>query len=325
MSDSEDLLSPARAAAPKRSTSISAGTSRAGGLNIDKLLRDNKKRKENIAKGEEAAAEIERRNGEREREKEEQAAAAAAAAAAPRTPSGGGGGGKSDERAARLFTKPPRVPAPPRFEAGGSAAWEDGVAAGEVAAGEEMLRRLEGRAPSDPEAEELLLGGWIGSRFGRRAEPTGAADGGGGAAASAELLRWLFFTTCFDADADRCAAASTALGSLLQCAAPRWVPSPDDVASALVLWGADPDALGGGGLEEGAEALLGGAGGAGEASEADLRLNLLALLDALPFATPHWRTQLLSSQDWALALLWRLLVEPHAAPALPALRTPSAR
>ena len=272
MSDSEDLLSPARAAAPKRSTSISAGTSRAGGLNIDKLLRDNKKarsasascspapalstpapslrpqRKENIAKGEEAAAEIERRNGEREREKEEQAAAAAAAAAAPRTPSGGGGGGKSDERAARLFTKPPRVPAPPRFEAGGSAAWEDGVAAGEVAAGEEMLRRLEGRAPSDPEAEELLLGGWIGSRFGRRAEPTGAADGGG-AAASAELLRWLFFTTCFDADADRCAAASTALGSLLQCAAPRWVPSPDDVASALVLWGADPDALGGGGLE----------------------------------------------------------------------------
>jgi hypothetical protein len=329
-SDSDALLDPAILAAAAKRRKATPAPAAKDVLDLDKLLKANKKRQANMAKSDAAAADLRAREERLANEKAAQEAALTAPAAAASTSESEDGSPSADVdkdetaglRATRLFTQAPRVPRVRALKL-------------EEEGGGPLLRRLVGRTSAYPEVDALLHRGWVEATF------ASTSGGAGRPPAPPALLSWLLEVACFDPEPDTSASAARALGSLIRAIGtggaadagtptgaralptlgllPPGVPPPDAFATALVLYGADAEALAG----DASPRLLAAAAdqietaGQSDPPPTDLRRNLLNVLEILPACAAHWRETLGSEEvGRAVRWLWRMLIEPHAAPAL---------
>ena len=162
-------------------------------------------------------------------------------------------------------------------------------------------------------ALQLVEGGWLEAHFAH------------GQPCPAEVLRWLFLLVSYHPRAAAAASAARALGALLDGSAqPSWVPSPAHFLRVLSNFGADLAVLGEPALgdEQGVLPDDMAAPGAGEDVDeaggrplSDVRHNLLHLLELPASCARHWRALPAPAQLAAARWLWRLMLEPLAAPA----------
>ena len=339
-SDSDADLDPKiKAAALKRAKDLLAAAPKAV-FSLDQLLQTSKKRQANIAKSEAASAELKAREERLASEQAELATAALAAAAAQPAsgPAEDAPPGDVDVceaaglRAACLFTHTVRLLPLRAFkllEAGG----------------DPLLTQLNGRVSSDPQVVRML-NDWMQS-YALAAVSRQRPEGGKLPDAPASLLAWLFHVACTEANADVSASAARALATVIRggpdpsggdpttadgagalppavASAAAWVPPPAAFAAAFVLYGADVETLVGAGdavarVTQASTEYLGGDGAdaGGAAVSPDFRRNIPILLELVPACAPHWRATLGGAElTGCVRWLWRLLIEPHAAPAL---------
>jgi len=230
-------------------------------------------------------------------EQQEVAEGAESAAAAPAEAPPGGSEGAPKFVTRTIFARAPRPLSLRPLQCGDST--------------DTMLAMLGGA--DEPTALQLVEGGWLEAHFAH------------GRSCPAEVQRWLFLLVSYHPRPAVAASAARALGALLDgTTQPSWVPTPAHFLRVLSNFGADMAVLGEPALGDDQGVLpdeMAASGASEDVDEAggrplsDVRHNLLHLLELPASCARHWRALPAPAQLGAARWVWRLMLEPLAAPA----------